>query len=254
MLELDDSAPTAVLRLAHGKVNALDVELLDALTELLDTLARSPARAVVFTGAGRAFSAGVDLFRVLDGGVDYVDRLLPALGRAFEALFTFPKPLVAAVNGPAIAGGCVLACACDRRIVADTAAIGASELRVGVPFPASALEILRHACGDEVEAVILTGALFKGDEALARRLAHEVVAADTVVDRAVAVADDLGTMPPLGYRLAKAQLRRPTLERIAAGADGYDEVQKTWASPETAAAIVASLERTTGKPGPGRAS
>ena len=247
MLLLDDSRPTAVLRLEHGKVNALDVELLEALTETLTSLETSPCRAVVLTGSGRAFSAGVDLFRVLDGGAAYVERLIPALGRAFGAVFEFPKPVVAAVNGPAIAGGCVLAAACDRRIAADAAPIGASELRVGVPFPAGALEILRHVCGPEAETVILAGGVHRGPDALARRLVDEIVPADDLMDRAMAAADDLGAIPSLGYRLAKAQLRRPTLERIVAGAAGDDEVRAVWAAPETAAAIRASLERTTGR-------
>ena len=147
MLQLDDRGPTAVLSLDHGKVNALDVELLDALTDALRALAAGPCTAVVLTGAGRAFSAGVDLHRVLEGGADYVERLIPALGSAFETLFGFPKPVIAAVNGAAIAGGCVLVCACDVRLATEDAPVGASELRVGVPFPASALEILRHACG-----------------------------------------------------------------------------------------------------------
>jgi enoyl-CoA hydratase len=246
MLEIDDSAPTAVLRLAHGKVNALDVELLDALTAALADLEASACRASVVTGEGRAFCAGVDLFRVLDGGPAYADELIPALGRAFLGLFRFPKPVVAAVNGAAIAGGCVIAAACDRRIVSAGAPIGASELRVGVPFPASALEILRHACGDQAEAVILSGGIFRDDEALAHRLADEIADPGEVLARAVAVADDLATIPGDGYRLAKQQLRRPAVERIMAGADGDAHVQEAWGSAETVAAVRASIERTTG--------
>ena len=117
-------------------------------------------------GAGRVFSAGVDLRRVLDGGRAYTDRLVPALSAAFTALFAFPGPTVAAINGAAVAGGCVLACACDRRLILSEAPIGASELRVGVPFPVVALEILRHACGDQAEEVILEGQLHQGREAL----------------------------------------------------------------------------------------
>ena len=102
---------------------------------------------LVITGAGRVFSAGVDLNRVLEGGADYTDRLIPALSDVFDALFCFPGPTVAAINGAAIAGGCVLACACDRRLISPDAGIGAAELRVGVPFPVAALEVMRYACG-----------------------------------------------------------------------------------------------------------
>jgi enoyl-CoA hydratase len=247
MLLLDDTSPTAVVSLDHGKVNALDVELLDALTDGLRTLADGPCTALVLTGAGRAFSAGVDLHRVLDGGADYARRLIPALGSALEALFSFPKPVVAAVNGAAIAGGCILACACDLRIAAEGAAIGASELRVGVPFPASALEILRHACGPEAETVILGAAVVRDADALARHLVDEVVPADHLLARARAAADDLGAIPQPAYAMAKEQLRRPAIERIRAGEGGDTHVSELWASADTAAAIRASLERTTGK-------
>ena len=82
------------------------------------------------------FSAGVDLFRVIDGGAAYPDRFLPAMRRFFQTLLTFPKPVVAAVNGHAIAGGCIIAAACDYRIMATgNGRIGVPELSVGVPFP-----------------------------------------------------------------------------------------------------------------------
>src|SRR6476619_4121293 len=100
-IELSEGVP--VLPLNHGQVNAVDLELLEA---------------VVITGAGRAFSAGVDLKRVLDGGPDYARSLVPAINGAVMAVLEFPAPVVAAVNGAAIAGGCVLSAACDYRVLA----------------------------------------------------------------------------------------------------------------------------------------
>ena len=75
-------------------------------------------RALVLTGSGAMFSAGVDLLRVVAGGADYVRVFLPAINRMFQALFAFPKPVVAAVNGHAIAGGCIMVCAADWRLMA----------------------------------------------------------------------------------------------------------------------------------------
>src|SRR5579864_8676757 len=95
----------AAVELARGKVNALDVELLEELESALAHLAHDDdVRAVVVTGAGRVFSAGVDLRRVVEDGTRYVERLIAALRAAFEALFGFPKPTVAAINGAAVAG------------------------------------------------------------------------------------------------------------------------------------------------------
>ncbi len=85
MLELEERADVTVVRLAHGKVNALDVELLQAIAKAFGSL--EPGRPVVFTGTGRAFSAGVDLKRIADGGTDYVRVFRPALSAAVKAVF-----------------------------------------------------------------------------------------------------------------------------------------------------------------------
>ncbi|HEY2300918.1 MAG TPA: enoyl-CoA hydratase/isomerase family protein, partial [Acidimicrobiales bacterium] len=98
MIDEQRDRGVAILRMDHGKVNTLDVELLDALTERLTDLRRAAPPAVVLTGSGRVFSAGVDLVRVIDGGSDYIDELIPALSRTFEAVFGFPRPVVAAIN------------------------------------------------------------------------------------------------------------------------------------------------------------
>ena len=92
----------ALLRLDHGPVSALDLEFLEAIQAEVASLA-SERLAVVLTGTGKVFSAGVDLFRIIDGDTEYTERFLPALIGVFDALFRYPRPLVAAVNGHAIA-------------------------------------------------------------------------------------------------------------------------------------------------------
>jgi enoyl-CoA hydratase len=249
MFEVDRQGDVAVLRLAHGKVNAIDVELAEGLTAGIRGLADDDVQAVVLTGEGRAFSAGVDLYRVLDGGATYADRFLPALVELFDAFFGFSKPLVTAVNGAAIAGGCILTCCGDRRLISDTGArVGAPELRVGVPFPVSPLEIVRFACGRHTEEVVYTGRLYDGPDAVRVGIAHEAVPAGDLVGRAVAAAADLAAVPAEPFRLAKTQLRRPTVERIAADAAAIDPaVTAMWGSPETAAVVRAYLDRTVGQ-------
>src|SRR5262245_52320070 len=101
MIERQDLDSIVVLRLAHGKVSAMDAELLQAIVDAFD--AAADADAIVVTGTGTSFSAGVDLFRILDGKDAYVDRFLPLLSAAFLRVFTHPRPVVAAVNGHAIA-------------------------------------------------------------------------------------------------------------------------------------------------------
>src|SRR4029077_11419335 len=146
MIDLKTEDGIAVVTLAHGKASALDIELCEALTKCFEELRAPEIRAVVLTGQGRIFSAGVDLVRLSSGGTDYVRKFLPVMNRAFDAVFFLPKPLVAALNGHAIAGGCVLACCADRRVMARGGGrIGVTELLVGVPFPALAFEIMRFA-------------------------------------------------------------------------------------------------------------
>jgi enoyl-CoA hydratase/carnithine racemase len=242
MIDIHDAGAVRVLTLSSGKVNALDVELLTELTEAVNAAEQNEVGALVVTGAGTVFSAGVDLRRVLEGGRAYTDQLVPALSAAFTALFTFPGPTVAAINGAAIAGGCVLACACDRRLMVAEAAIGASEVRVGVPFPVAALEILRHACGDHVEDVILEGRLHQGTDALVRQLVHALVDGD-VVGPAIDVAADLATISVDTYVSSKTQIREPALARIRAGAEIDEKVRAAWGSKRVAEAIAEQLER-----------
>ncbi len=242
MIEIHSVENVRVLTLSSGRVNALDVDLLEELTLAVGDLARSDGGALVITGAGRAFSAGVDLKRVVEEGADYTDRLVPALSDAFEAVYTYPGPTVAAVNGAAIAGGCVLACACDRRLITPDAQIGVTEVHVGVAFPVAALEVMRYACGDHADVVLLGGRTYRGAEAIAAGLAHRVVDGD-LMGTAVAEASELGGIPADAYRHTKGQLRGPTLARIREAADIDGEVRRMWSSEETQQRIAAYVER-----------
>lgn len=242
MIEIKSEGTTQVLWLASGRVNAMDVELLEELALAVGDLAHSGAGALVVTGSGRAFSAGVDLNRVVEGGADYTDRLVPALSGAFEAVFSYPGPTVAAINGAAIAGGCVLACACDSRLIGPDAQIGAAEVRVGVPFPVAALEVMRYACGDRAEEVLLSGRSYRGQEAVARGLAHRVVT-DDLIGAAMAEASDLGNIPADAYRHTKMQLRAPTMARIREAGGVDSEVRLMWGAAQTQQRIAAYVER-----------
>ncbi len=240
MIRVEEREGVAVVHLEHGRVNALDVELLHAATTTIRDL--SSAAAVVLTGRGEVFSAGVDLRRVLDGGRGYATELIPAISDAALALFDHPRPVVAAINGHAIAGGCVLAVACDLRLMSG-GRIGVTELLVGVPFPAAPLEIMRHAAGTAADEMVLTGRLLEPDAARACGLVHHVVAPGALLDEAVRRAGELARIPAEVYAATKEQLHRPTRERIAAGAADDERVRAFWQSPEVLAAMRRFLER-----------
>lgn len=241
MIEIHAAGTVQVLTMSSGRVNAQDVELLEELATTLRDMAGAGAHALVITGAGRVFSAGVDLNRVVEGGADYTDRLVPALSAAFEAMFSYPGPTVAAINGAAIAGGCVLACACDRRLISPDAQIGAAEVRVGVPFPVAALEVMRHACGRHADEVLLGGRTYRGPEAVAAGLADRVVA-EGLLEAAVAEASDLGDVPADAYSHTKIQLHAPTMARIREAGIADDEVRRMWGSDEVQQRIAAYVE------------
>ena len=195
MIHREDRDGIAVLRIEHGKANTLDMESCNAVVEAFDHA--GDARAVVLTGAGRIFSAGVDLFRVLEGGERYIEAFVPAMCRAFERVFVHPAPVVAAANGHAIAGGCLLVAAADQRLMAQGAArIGIPELQVGVPFPPIALEIMRSATPPQhFRTIVYRAGTHEPAAALALGLIDEVVEPEALLDRALATAERLASVP-----------------------------------------------------------
>ena len=246
MITTESRDRVTIVRMAHGKVNAFDPELMRGLVDQLAGLERADTAAVVLTGAGRVFSAGLDLRRLIAGGPDYVRTLLPLLGETFFKAFTFPKPLVAAVNGHAIAGGCVLACACDYRIMADGAGrIGTPELSVGVPFPSMALEILRLTVpAHRLQALIYRGLTCTPAEALANGFVDELAAPEAVLDRAVETAARLGSLPPASFSLTKSVIRQPSEDRVRSMQSADEAVADAWMSPRVLDAVRAYVDRT----------
>jgi enoyl-CoA hydratase len=246
MFDLTHRGRVAVLQMTHGKANAMDIEFCRALTAQVQTCQQSEAGALVITGQGKMFSAGVDLPRLVAGGAAYAHEFLPAMNRAFETLFAFSKPLVAAVNGHAIAGGCVMACCADYRIMArEPGRIGIPELLVGVPFPAVPLEIVRFATPPQhVQTLIYRGLTLVPDEALRYGLVDAVVDPDRMLDEAVAVADSLAAVPFEAFHLTKRLLREPAIRRMREGGVIDTVVQDAWAGETVQTAVRDYVART----------
>jgi enoyl-CoA hydratase/carnithine racemase len=237
----------AVLTMIHGKANALDIEFCHAIADRFVDLGKSDAKAVVLTGQGKIFSAGVDLKRLSEGGADYIRQFLPCLHRLYETVFFHPKPVVAAVNGHAIAGGCVLACCADRRIMAqDVGRIGVPEILVGVPFPALAFEIVRFAVPPRyLPEFTLSGATYASDEALRRGWVDEIAEPEDLLEDAMAVARQLSLLSPAAFTQTKKQIRQPVTERLQAGGVATDKaVTEIWTAPATLAFIRDYVART----------
>ena len=235
----------------------MDVEFCTAIAQrIAECEADSSVAAMIVTGHGQIFSAGVDLVRVVEGGAAYVRQFLPALGASLHAAFACAKPVVAAVNGHAIAGGCILACAADYRVMARGAGrIGIPELIVGVPFPIVPIEIMRFvAPPNRLQQWIYGGVTFDADGALATGLVDAAVDADRLEADALSAAERMARLPANAFALTKRRLRAPALERmrgratdrgaVAPGVDDDAEARSAWESPETLDAVRRYVERT----------
>lgn len=244
-VQVEMTGSVAVVRLARGRANALDTALCRDIARQFAEVERGGARAAVLTGHGSIFCAGVDLLCVRDGGPGYLDEFLPALSAAFLAVFRCSLPVVAAVNGHAIAGGCILVSACDWRIMnADHGRIGVTELLVGVPFPVAALEILRFAAGSRrLAELTYFGRTYPAADAAALGLIDEAVSETAVLSRAVEIASQFAALPAAALRQTRGQIRGPVLERISRQQDADDSVRDIWRSPAAQAAIRAYIER-----------
>jgi enoyl-CoA hydratase len=207
----------ALVRLTCGKANALNPRSLAAIERALDEVAGGGARGVVLTGYERFFSAGLDLVTLYELDQDAMDGFVAWFDALMLRVFAFPRPVVAAVDGHAVAGGAVLALACDARVMgAGAGRFGLNEIRLGVPFPASALEIVRYAVPPAtVERVLYEGELFDPREALAQGLVTEVVDGD-VMEAASRICARLVAAPAGAFETIKTALKGPAVERARA--------------------------------------
>jgi len=249
MIERKDHDGIRVLKLAHGKVSAIDVELGGALIAEMKEAATPSVKAVIVTGTGSSFSAGVDLFRLIKDGPDYARRFVPILDGLLQSTLTLPKPVIAAVNGHAIAGGCILAAACDHRIMIEgNGRIGIPELAVGVPFPSLPLQIMAARLADgALRDLVFTGRTVQVDEAKALGLIDEKCPAGMLMDRAMEVAQRMASIPARAFALTKEAFYSPILERVGQLADLNARVTDEWLQQHTYDTIRAYLEKTVGK-------
>ena len=234
MINVRKADEATIVEFEHGAVNASDLEFLEAFVETLAGL-EGP---VVLTGAGRAFSAGVDLRRIVEDGDAYVEKFLARLSKALRELFSYPAPTVAAINGHAIAGGCIFALCCDVRLMSG-GTIGLAELPVGVAFPRVAMEVVRHSLGTAAQKAVLLGQAVGPDEALRMGMVDEVVAPEDLISRALVRAAAMAHVPPSLYAMTKRDLHAPAMQAIA---DRPDEALPVWTAPETKQRLTEYLE------------
>jgi enoyl-CoA hydratase len=233
----------AILTLDRPPMNALDAGSCDAIRgAIAAVVADEGVRAVVLTGAGKAFSAGVDLQIIPELDTAGQDVLLDALNAMVRDLYGAPLPVIAAVNGHAIAGGLVLAVCADHRVVGHDGRHGLTEVAVGVRFPLATREAVQAELGPAaVRRIVFGGALLTSTEALELGAYDEI--ADDPLARALEVAHTLARHPPAMYGDIKAAIRGETLERMAHALNGGEPLKGTWLSDEMRELARARLAR-----------
>jgi enoyl-CoA hydratase/carnithine racemase len=207
-----------VLRLEGGKANAMTPELLDTLDRMIDGFERSPATAAVLTGYERYFCAGLALPQIIDFDVEQMRRFIQLFSRVTTRVFACEKPIIAAINGHAIAGGCVLGLVCDWRIAVDDPAvrIGLNEVELGIGLPAIVIESLRLAVPPaSFLPIALEARLFGPRDALGLGLVHELAPAGELLARATAKARAIAALPPVAVTQVKRAHRAASVDAVA---------------------------------------
>lgn len=247
-MKLERHDEVALLRMEAGKANAIQFELLDALDGLWSEFEETDARAAVLTGYGSFFCAGLDLVTLSKLDRSGMRRLMRRFHEVFLRIFRSPRPVVGAVNGHAIAGGCVLALMTDHRVFcSEGAKIGLNETQLGVGLPSIVVEGLRVAVPPAAFGpAAYEGGIFGPERALELGLVHELVAADSVVERSIEKGTELARIGAQAYAHVKASHRRAELEYLDGDLSADEEAWlDTWFSAEAQERIGAAVARLT---------
>lgn len=231
VVEMADAV--AMVRLQVGKANAINPAFIDGTNAALDKA--SGASAIVLTGYDQFFCAGLDLVTLYEFSRGQMMAFMGQFDRLLFRLFTWPRPVVAALNGHAIAGGCILALACDVRIMArGEFRAGLNEIELGLPLPTSALEVARASVPPAfLDTLLYGGQLYGPEELNAKGIVDGLANPESILIEALEVARHLAAKPGLAFAEIKATLRRPFADRIEeAVLAATDRFVEAWFHPD----------------------
>ena len=231
----------AVLRLERGKVNAINEAVVDEMQSRLDELEKNESvRAIIFTGAGSFFSFGFDVPELYNYTREAFTDFLLKFTSLHKRIFLFPRPVVAALNGHAVAGGCMLAGACDYRLmVTGKARISLNEITFGSAVFSSSVEIMKYWVGPRVaQEILFGGEMYSAETAKGFGLIDEVVTQEQLPRAAERVAHKFASHDPAAFAQMKRLLRKPLID--AADRQEREEIDRfvdIWYSPNTRAQL-----------------
>jgi enoyl-CoA hydratase len=234
-ISVEQQDSIAILRMDRPPANAFTLDFARQFSVAFEAVLETDSKALVITGSGDFFSGGLDLKLVPSYSVQDQRAFLEVLNRMIGALYACPLPVIAAVNGHAIAGAFVLALTGDYRIgpVGDYQ-FGLTEARVGIPFPAAPAVVVRAELSPrDLRYTALYAKNYGPDEAVARGLFDELQPSGRVLDRAIEVGRDLGSMPAGAYARIKHQFRVEAIAEIEKlNAEQSDPMLESWVSDE----------------------
>jgi enoyl-CoA hydratase len=214
VISVEDRGGVALVRMDDGKANAMQERFLEDFDRAMRTA--DGADAVVITGARKIFSAGLDLPALVELPRCAIEALMEHFHETMRRTFLWPAPVVAAVNGHAIAGGCILAMQADRRVMAEgDAKIGINEVQIGLPLPVVVVETFRAQLSPESLArAAQEGILFSPAEAFEAGMVQAIAPADSVEERAIDTARNLAAVGRPAFSAVKGLLRRPAADAL----------------------------------------
>jgi enoyl-CoA hydratase len=246
-IQIEKVGQIAVLRIERPPANAIDLELADEFATALEGIeTNDDIGALIVTGAGNCFSAGLDLKVVPTYDRAQQQAMVMQVNRLFGGLYGLKLPTIAAVNGHAIAGGVILTLCCDYRIGAEgDYKLGLAEMRVGVPFPVAAMAIVRSELSHPVaRTMVLTARNYSPSDAVSMGVLDELQPAERLLPRAIEVAKEMASLPRSIYGRIKRQLRAAALALIDDAISNRNEpMLDSWLSTETSKASADALKR-----------
>lgn len=246
-IQIERVGEVAVLRIDRPPANAIDLDLAGEFATALEGIETTDGiGALVVTGAGSCFSAGLDLKAVPTYDRAQQQAMVMQVNRLFGGLYGLPLPTIAAVNGHAIAGGVILTLCCDYRIGAEGGyKLGLAEARVGVPFPVAAMAIVQSELSHPVaRTMVLTARNWSPRDAVSMGVLDELQPPELLLPRAIEVAQEIAALPRSVYARIKRELRGAALARIEDAIGNKNEpMLESWLSSETREASAEALKR-----------